>query len=70
MLSIEESKTLDVQLQETARFCHHPFYLKDVAKRYHLNCLSEESIIGRMQAQEGVSVILYAFRLKQDHLSA
>ena len=67
ILSIEESKHQAFQLEDTARFSHHPDYIKDLARKNHLDIIFSEPVIGRMQALEGVPVILYGLTLKQDN---
>ena len=66
ILSVEESKHRAFQLEDTARFSHHPDYIKDLANTNHLDLIFHEPVIGRMQAHLGVPVLLYAFTLKQD----
>jgi predicted TPR repeat methyltransferase len=48
------------KLQESARFSHHPDYIKSLCEKEGLHILSQEKVIARRQLQEPLYVMLYA----------
>ena len=56
----EISETDPWQLQESARFSHHPDYIKALCAEQHLQILHEEKVVARQQNGQALYVILYA----------
>lgn len=46
-------------LQDTARFCHHPDYIKALCEQHQLDILYQEKIVARKQEQQDLYVMLY-----------
>ncbi|MCX7117736.1 MAG: tetratricopeptide repeat protein [Legionellales bacterium] len=55
----ELSDTSPFQLQETARFSHHPEYIKTLCEKNGFQIVHNEQVIARTQNQQGLPVNLY-----------
>ncbi|MDX2346896.1 MAG: tetratricopeptide repeat protein [Legionella sp.] len=62
IFSTEISKTCDWTLQKTARFAHHPDYIKTLAAQYNFNILQQTSLAARKQQDEDLLVNLYILK--------
>lgn len=47
------------QLQESARFCHHPDYVHALSRQQRFELLHQEKIIARQQNEQAVEVMIY-----------
>lgn len=47
------------QLQESARFSHHPDYIKQLCRKHGFTIMVEEKVVARKQEQQGLDVLLY-----------
>lgn len=48
------------QLQDSARFSHHPDYIQSLCKQLGFNMLHQEKIVARIQHDQPLNVMLYA----------
>ena len=48
------------QLQETARFCHHPDYIKTLCAKHGFEIVYQEKVVARLQNEQPLYVMLYA----------
>ena len=56
----EISENKPWQLQDSARFSHHPDYIKALCEKYSFHIMSQEKITARQQNQQALDVMLYA----------
>lgn len=49
-------------LQTSARFSHHPDYIKNLVEYYHFNLIKQEKIPARIQNDQILEVMLYVLR--------
>lgn len=59
VFSTEISPNEPWTLQETARFCHHPDYIKTLCDKHQLDIIYQEKIAARKQEQQDLFVMLY-----------
>jgi predicted TPR repeat methyltransferase len=62
IFTIEISKTTPWFLEPSARFSHHPDYIKDLAVQYQFQLAKQEKIEARLQNQYPLEVLLYVFK--------
>jgi predicted TPR repeat methyltransferase len=60
IFSTEISADKPWQLQSTARFSHHPDYIKSLCTKYDLQLQHQEQVTARQQEQQALQVMLYA----------
>ncbi len=60
IFSHEISTTQPWQLQESARFCHHPDYIKTLCEQYGFQIVEQEKVVARQQEGQGLEVMVYA----------
>ena len=63
VFSHEISANQDWQLQNSARFCHHPDYIKSLCAEQPFEIIYEQQIVGRQQEQQGLHLMLYVVSL-------
>ncbi len=59
VFSIEISQSEYWELQDSARFCHHPDYIQQLCVQEQLNVLHQEKLVARQQNTQNVYVMLY-----------
>lgn len=62
IFNVEISNTPPYQLQQTARFSHHPTYIHALAEQHQLRVIHEKTTISRQQAGEDLSVLLFVLQ--------
>jgi predicted TPR repeat methyltransferase len=62
IFSVEISEQAPWQLQSSARFSHHPDYLRALSEQQHFNILHQERLIARKQDGHDLSVLLYVMQ--------
>ena len=62
IFTIEIGEHADWQLQESARFNHHPDYILTLAKQHQLTIKHQERIIARLQKDQDLRVLLYVIQ--------
>lgn len=62
IFSCEISKEKDWLLQSTARFCHHPDYIKTLCDKHHLTIVQKEKITSRQQSGQDLSVMIFILK--------
>ena len=55
----EISEDQPFQLQSSARFSHHPDYIKTLCAKHGFACIHQEKVIARQQNQQALHVMLY-----------
>ena len=63
VFSIEVSEQAPWQLQDSARFSHHPDYINTLAMRHHFIIKHQERLVARQQADNDLHVILYVMQV-------
>ena len=48
------------QLQDSARFSHHPDYIKALCEKHGFNIIYQENVVARQQQEKDLHVMLYA----------
>ncbi len=59
----EISENEQWQLQDSARFSHHPEYIKHLCAKHGLTLIEHEKIVARQQNQHALEAMLYAVKL-------
>ncbi len=68
IFTTEISKTIPWLLEPSARFSHHPDYIKELAERYKFQLDKQEKVPARLQNQQPLEVMLYALKkAKESH---
>ncbi|MBN9229358.1 MAG: methyltransferase [Legionella sp. 40-6] len=62
LFSVEITTNYPWQLQTTARFSHHPSYLRQLAHQYGFTILQEELVPARKQNEEWLEVMLFVLQ--------
>lgn len=56
----EISEAQPWQLQDSARFSHHPDYIKTLCDQHGFQIINQEKVVARQQEQQGLEVMIYA----------
>lgn len=67
VFTIEKTSEKMYQLQQTARYAHHPTYIEQLADRYQWSTVACEDIVCREQHQKPIQGYLYALQATQLH---
>lgn len=59
LFSHEISPTRPWQLQNSARFSHHPDYIRQLCQQFKLKIIKQETVVGRQQNEESLDVMIY-----------
>lgn len=62
ILTTEISEIIPWKLETSARFSHHPDYIKDLCSNHNFNLKLQEKIPARIQNQKPLEVIVYAIQ--------